>query len=189
MSKDNQKIIYDLQATFNSLKDIHDPKFKNRIKGIVRLRVEGHFSKIAKEHLKKLLSHKNIYIQILAAEALSDTRAFPNEVITCLREFLEQVMNNGYYNECNCLLIIALKSLEKYKEKAISAEKIIWNYIYAQKNHEIILKAIKIISWLSKISSASWTILCLLCRHEDQIIRDFSRNIMNSSDFKEHIVV
>lgn len=84
-------------------------------------------------------------------------------------------------------LKVALGAIANYEEASILAEESVWPYIYTQDNLNLQLYAITAMSKMAKVSNASWTILCLLCQHSNQAIRDFSRDLMKNDYFKEYM--
>ena len=78
-------------------------------------------------------------------------------------------------------------SIARFEEEAIIAEKNVWDYLYTQNNVNLILYAIKALAKIAKVSTASWTILCLMCHHENESIRNFSRDLMKSKEFKKYM--
>jgi len=154
---------------------------------IKELRELSYSSNKAKEKLLELIYSENIHTKIHSAESLSFTKSYPREVIPVFQAFLDVGREQNKINEMDGWLRLCLGSLARYEENAILAENNIWDYLYTQNNINLILYAIEALAKISKVSTASWTILCLMCRHEDKTIRDFSRSLMNSDEFKNYM--
>lgn len=170
---------------FFSVKETED--YKSIYDTIKELQELSYSSEVAKAKLLSLIYSENIHTKIHAAESLSFTKSYPEEVIPVFQAFLEVAREQDKINECDGWLRLCLASIERYDEKAILAEKNVWEYLYTQKNTNLILYAIKSLSKIAKVSTASWTILCLLCHHEDETIRSFARDLMKSDDFKNYM--
>ncbi len=154
---------------------------------IKELRELSYSSIKAKEKLLELIYSENIHIKIHAAESLSFTKSYPEEVIPVFQAFLDVAREQNKIAEMDGWLRLCLDSIGRYKEKAILAEKNIWEYLYTQNNVNLILYAIKALTKVAKVSTASWTILCLMCRHENETIKEFSRDLMKSDEFKNYV--
>ena len=139
----------------------------------------------AKKRLLELIFSENIHTKIHAAESLSFTKSFPQEVIPVFQAFLDVAKEQNKIDEMDGWLRLCLASIERYEDDAVFAQINIWEYLYTQKNVNLILYAVKALVKVAKISTASWTILCLMCRHENETIREFSRDLMNSGAFKD----
>ena len=81
---------------------------------------------------------------------------------------------------------ICLGALFNYGEASLSSERIAWKYLYTQPNENLVLYAIRLVSRFAKISDPSWTILCLLCKHQNSRIREYTRDLMRSEEFKSY---
>ena len=156
----------------------------NTIKELSEL---SYSSNKAKEKLLELIYSENIHTKIHAAESLSFTKSYPEEVIPVFQAFLDVGREQNKIDEMDGWLRLCLGSIARYEEKAILAEKIIWEYLYTQNNVNLILYAIKALAKIAKVSTASWTILCLMCRHENETIREFSSDLMKSDEFKNYM--
>ena len=154
---------------------------------IKRLRELSYSSEKSKETLLKLVYSNNVHTKIHAAESLSYTKSYPEEVVPVFQAFLDVAREQNKIDEMDGWLRMSLGSLARYEEKAILAEKNIWEYLYTQNNLNLILYAIKALSKVAKVSTASWTILCLMCRHENETVREFSKDLMKSDEFKNYM--
>jgi len=154
---------------------------------IKELRELSFSSDTAKEKLLELIYSENIHTKIHSAESLSFTKSYPEEVIPVFQTFLDVAREQYKIDEMDGWLRLCLGSIARYEDKAILAEKNVWEYLYTQNNVNLILYAIEALAKITKVSTASWTILCLMCHHEDETIREFSKNLMKSNEFKDYM--
>ena len=161
--------------------------YSRQLNGLMDLRQLSTDSEAARNELRRLIYEGDGAIRIHAAEALSLSCSYPKDAIPVLIAVLDVCRENDMIEKSESWLKVALGAIANYKEDAILAEDSVWPYIYTQENLNLQLFAITAISQMAKVSNASWTILCLLCRHENQAIRDFSRAIMESNYFKEYM--
>ncbi|NCQ18249.1 MAG: hypothetical protein GW805_08000 [Ignavibacteria bacterium] len=165
-----------------TVKDTED--YRSIYDTIKELRELSFSSDVAKNKLLKLIYSENINTKMHSAESLSFTKSFPEEVIPVFQAFLEVAREQDKVDEMDGWLRLCLGSIARYEDKAMLAEKNVWEYLYTQKNVNLILYAIEALSKIAKVSTASWTILCLMCHHEDETIRNFSKDLMKSDEFK-----
>lgn len=171
---------------FFTVKDCQS--YDNKLEGLMELREKIFKHSLARTKLRELLFDDDGSIRILAAEALSKTKSFPEEAIPVLQAVLDVCKENNMINERKDLLRITLGSLVNFEENSVLAENSIWPYVYTQNDINLQMYAIKAISKIAKVSDASWTILCLLCHHDNNEISDFTKDLMNSEDFKNYII-
>lgn len=160
---ESDKILVHTKASlaYFTVKDTDD--YSSIYKTIKELRKLSFSSSITKEKLLELVYSENIHTKIHAAESLSFTKSLPEEVIPVFQAFLEVVCEQNKIAEMDGWLRLSFVSIERYDEKAIIAEKIIWEFLYTKKNSSLILYSIKALSRNAKVSDVSWTVLCLMC--------------------------
>lgn len=154
-----------------------------RAKGMVCLREESQRSDLARAKLRDLIYDDDGSIRILAAEALSTTQSYPSDAIPLLEAVLEVGCTMEITDGVEPWIRICLGALFNYNEAASSSEILVWPYLYAQPNTNLILYATRLVSLFAKFSDASRTILCLLCQHHDSHIRNYARELMSSESF------
>jgi len=162
----------DYTSIYNTIKDLRELSYS---------------SNEAKEKLLEFIYSENIHTKIHAAESLSFTKAYPEEVIPVFQAFLDVAREKNKIEEMDGWLRLCFGSIARYEETGILAERNIWEYLYTQNNVNLILYAIKALAKIAKVSNASWTILCLMCRHENETIKEFSKDLMKSEEFKNYM--
>jgi len=173
MNKNNKdQSIFHKEILFRAIRCLNSSDYEIRSKGIVGLRKESQQSKLARSKLKKLIYDPDGCIRIIAAEALSTTQSYPADAIPVLKTTLEIGLEINITAEIEPWLRICLGALYNYGESAINTENIVWKYLYAQSNKNLKLYTIRLLSCFAKISEESWTILCLLCQHEDLDVKN-----------------
>lgn len=184
---ETDKILLHTKAllTYYSVKGMND--FEPIYHTMKELRELSFTSETAKEKLLSLIYSENVHTKIHAAEALSFTKSYPSEVIPVFKTFLDVAREQNKIDDVEGWLRLSLGSIARFEEEAIMAEKNVWEYLYTQSNINLILYAITALAKISKVSTASWTILCLMCRHENETISTFSKDLMNSNDFKHYM--
>jgi hypothetical protein len=180
ISVQTQALMAYLRAT-----DGHDDE--SRTTGILELRNMALESRFARHELRRLIYAGDGATRILAAEALSRTASFPRDAIPVLIAVLDVCRKDDLAERGKDWARVALGALANYEKASVRAEKSVWPYIHAQRDPNLQLYAIKVVSVMAPVSEASWTILCILCRHEDAAIRDFCRELMSSDSFKEYV--
>ena len=180
---EDRKVIH-REVLFKAIHSLSDSDFEVRSKGLFELREQSKESKLAQAKLRDLIYDADGCIRILAAEALSITQSYPHDAIPVLETTLEVGREIEITEKQEPSLRICLGALYNYGEAAMTAEAIVWQYLYAQPNPNLKIYSIRLVSRLAKYSEASWTILCLLCQHQDPIIRNYAREIMSSEEFK-----
>ena len=186
-SHKNNKIIH-RQLLFKALSSLSSTDYATRTEGMVHLREESLQSDIARSKLRDLIYDDDGCIRILAAEALSLTQSYPSDAIPVLEATLEAGTDVEITDKVEPWIRICLGALYNYGEAAKSAESLAWPYLYAQPSKNLTLYAARFISRFAGSTDATWTILCLLCRHEDPEIRNYVREIMKSDEFRDDIV-
>ncbi len=184
---ETDKIILHTRAllAYFTLKEMKD--FEPIYHTMKELRELSFTSKTAKEKLLSLIYSDNVHTKIHAAESLSFTKSYPEEVIPVFQTFLDVAREQNKIDDVEGWLTLSLGSIARFDEEAIIAEKNVWEYLYTQSNVNLILYAIKALAKIAKVSTASWTILCLMCHHEDETIKNFSRDLMKSDEFKNYM--
>ena len=184
---ETDKILLHTKAllTYYTLKEMKD--FEPIYNTMKELRELSFTSKTAKEKLLSLIYSDNVHTKIHVAESLSFTKSYPEEVIPVFQTFLDVAREQNKIEDVEGWLRFSLGSIARFEEEAIIAEKNVWEYLYTQDNINLILYAIKALAKIAKVSTASWTILCLMCHHENESIRNFSRDLMKSKEFKKYM--
>lgn len=183
---ETDKILLHTKAllTYYALKEMND--FEHIYHTMKELRELSFTSQTAREKLLTLIYSDNVHTKIHAAESLSYTKSYPEEVIPVFQTFLDVALKQNKIDDVEGWLTLSLGSIARFEEEAIKAEKNVWEYLYTQNNVNLILYAIKALAEIAKVSTASWTILCLMCHHENESIRNFSRDLMKSKEFKKY---
>jgi hypothetical protein len=156
------------------------PDTDERLQGILSLRELARTSQAARERLREFIWDDDGTIRFHAAEALSWTRSLPEDAVPVLCAVLSVCNERGRIEADRAWAGVAMGALEHYGADALPAEAEVWPYLYAQSDEALRRVAIRVIANLAPVSSASWTILCLLCRHEDGGVREQARGIMKS---------
>ncbi|MBI4684093.1 MAG: HEAT repeat domain-containing protein [Nitrospirae bacterium] len=184
---DKDNILVQAKTILAYFRTANSSDYSCQTNGLTELRQLAIDSEAARDELRRLIYEGDSAIRILAAEALSRTASFPADAIPVLIAALDVGREPSMAEISEPWLRIALGAIANFEEDLILAEKSVWPYIYTQNNINLQLYAITAVSKMAKVSSASWTILCLLCNHENQIIRDFTRNLMNSDSFNNYL--
>jgi hypothetical protein len=181
----DQKLIH-TKALFQALRCLNALDFETKTKGMAYLREESKNSEIVRQKIRDLIYDDDGCIRILAAESLSLTQSYSSDAIPLLEAALEVGMQMEITDKSEPWLRICLGALYNYGEASIPTERIVWQYLYAQTNENLILYAIRLVSRFAKFSDPSWTILCLLCKHQNSTIREYAREIMRGEEFKSY---
>lgn len=185
MDKNNQdRRVIHKEILFEAIRCLNKSDYEIRSKGLVKLRDQSSDSELARIKLRDLIYDSDGCMRILAAEALSITRSHSYDAIPVLEATLEIGREMNISPVLEPWLRICLGALYRYGKAAITAENIVWQYLYAQANQNLKLYATRLLSRLAKFSDASWAILCLLCQHEDSEIRTYARQIVSSEEFE-----
>lgn len=128
--------------------------------------------------LVELTSHEDLTVRFLAAEALSCVHAEAKHAIPILVGVLDAYAEQGYPAEGEIFPRIALDSLVNYSTSAVAAESSVWPYLHCQTDLRLRMYAAVVVLAMSEVSTASWTIMCLLCSHEDETLREFCRDVV-----------
>ena len=83
---------------------------------------------------------------MLAAEALSKSKAYPEHAVPVLQTVLDVALENDLIEKGKDWLTVALGALGNYEEHAVVAEESAWPYIYAQDNLEFKLRTMTFLS-------------------------------------------
>jgi hypothetical protein len=168
------------EILFQSIRYLNDSDYEIRTKGMAQLREESKRSELARSKLRDLIYDDDGCLRMIAVEALSLTQSHPLDAIPVLERALEVGRPMEITDAIEPWLRICLGALFNYGDTALSAKSIVWQYLYAQPNQNLILYAVRVVSLFSKLSDASWTILCLLCQHHVSHIRNYARELMSS---------
>ena len=161
------------------------PDIEERLRGIITLRELSRTSEAARDRLKELIWADDGCIRFHAAEALSWTRSFPEEAVPVLCAVLSVCNERGRIEADRIWAGVAIGALEHYGTEALPAEEEVWPYLYAQDDEALRRMAMRVVASLAPVSNASWTIMCLLCRHEEPTVREQAKSIMHSDAFAE----
>ena len=169
-----RNVIVHAEVLFSSLSVLGREDYMKRVPGLLELRKQSKSSQKAKDILKDLIYDKDGAIRMLAAEALSKTKAYPEHSVPVLQAVLEVTVEKDLIENGRDWLTIAFGALGNYGEHAVLAEESAWPYIYAQDNFQIKIRAMNFLSKIAPFSTASRTILKLLCNHENEEIRKYA---------------
>jgi len=183
--QEDQKVIHK-QTLFQAMRCLNELDYDVRSKGMVYLREESKGSELARSKLRELIYDDDGCIRMLAAEALSLTQSYPSDAIPVLEVALEVAQPMEITGAVEPWLRICLGALFNYGDVAISSEGIVWQYLYAQPNQNVMLYAVRLVSRFARFSDASWAILCLLCQHQNSRIQNYARELMSSEEFKSY---
>lgn len=186
-SSDKESILVQAEAILAYFRVSDGSDYSRQTNALMELRQLARDSESAKDELRRLIHEGDGAVRILAAEALSRAAAYPEDAMPVLIAALDVCREHNIVDSSEPWLRVALGAIANYEEASILAEESVWPYIYTQRKLNLQLYAITAISKMAKVSNASWTILCLLCQHADQAIRDFSQDIMKSDSFKEYM--
>jgi len=184
---DKENILVEAEAILAYLRASDGSDYSRQTNGIMELRRLAIDSVAARDELRRLIHEGDGAVRILAAEALSRTASYPEDAIPVLIAALDVCREHNLIESSEAWLKVALGAIANYGEDSIQAEESVWPYIYTQDNLNLQLYAITAISKMAKVSNASWTILCSLCQHTNQAIRDFSRDLMKNDSFREYM--
>ena len=132
----------------------------------------------AREELVKLIYHPDGMVRIMAAEALARVHTAPQEAIPVLCAVLDVYTDMGYPDDREDYARVALGALGHYDHEAVVAEEIVWRYLHCQKNLNLRMYAAQVVVNIAAASTASWTIMSLLCDHQQDALREFCREIV-----------
>jgi hypothetical protein len=184
---DRERILAQADAILAYARAVDSSDYSSRADAVLELRELAVDSSSARDELRRLIREGDGGVRVLAAEALARTASFPDEVLPVLIATLDVYRERGLTEASEPWARVALGSIAKYGPESIMAEESVWPYLYAQHDTNLQMYAITAISRMAKASPASWTILCVMCQHANQVIRDFSRDLMNSDSFGEYI--
>ena len=142
---------------------------------LVQLRKDAESNADAREELLKLIYHENGSVRILAAEALARVHTAAEHAIPVLCAVLDVHREQGYPPERENWARLALGALGHYGDEALIAEKVVWPYLHCQNNLNLRMYAAQVVINVAIRSNASWTIMSLLCDHQDSTLRAFAR--------------
>jgi hypothetical protein len=172
------------ERLFQSLTHLNNSDYGLRSAGMVQLREESKGSELARSKLRDLIYDDDGCLRMLFAEALSLTQSHPKDAIPVLETALEVGRKLTITDGVEPWLRMCLGALFNYGDMALPTEKVVWEYLYAQPNPNLRRYAARLVSRFSKFSNASWSILCLLCQHQDEGLRTYARDLMSSEGFK-----
>ena len=175
------------EKLFDAMRNLRYADYEEKAKGIEKLKEESKSSKLAIRKLKELLFNDDACVRILAAEALSITGSFPDEVVPFLKKVLKRSRTDNVSASTEPWLRRCLSGLYNYGALAMSAERTVWMYLYGHPFQDLKMDAAKVVSRFASKSVASWTILALLCRHRDTDIRHNAKAIVASDEFKNFL--
>jgi hypothetical protein len=151
--------------------------YDRRVPGLLELRKQAQTSQNARDILRNLIYDDDGAIRMLAAEALSKTRAYPEDSVPVLKTVLDVTFENNLFEKARDWLFIALGALGNYGEYAVEAEESAWPYLYAQEDLQIKLRTMNFLSKVAPFSAASRSILKLLRSHVNKEIRKYAEQI------------
>jgi len=178
--------IESIQAFFRNLDAAQGGHtYEERIQGILAFRSEVKSSREAQEALRSCLSEEDGAIRVCAAEALSLARAYPEDGIPVLVTVLQVARERNEIARDEQWAGIAIAALTNYGPLAIDIQHSVWPFLYAFPTTQTLKRlATRFVMRLARTSSASWTLACLLCHHEDKDLRELAQSIMGSEEFK-----
>lgn len=181
-----KSILNQLRNYFGAVNNAFDGvTYEEKAKGIQYLREECRTKKEeAQLALRQCIWSDDGAIRILAAEALSLSRSYPKDSIPVLIATLQVGYERRQYEKDELWIGLALGALTNYGPLAIEAQVSVWPFLYAPTTEALQKMATRFVLRIAKTSDSAWTIACLLCHHENQVIRDLAKSIMNSEEFK-----
>lgn len=142
---------------------------------VKELRKVAETSPDARDELVKLIYHPDGQVRTMAAEALARVHSAPQEAIPVLCAVLDVYSEMGYPEDREIYARVALGSLSSYGKEAVAAERIVWRYLHCQENLNLRMYAAQVVINIAISSPASWTIMSLLCEHQDPALREYCR--------------
>lgn len=143
---------------------------------LIELRRAAETSFDAREELVKLIHHPDGMVRFMAAEALARVHTAPQEAIPVLCAVLDVYADMGYPEDNETQARLALGSLAHFGEEAVVAQEIVWRFLHCQKNLNLRMYAAQVVVNVASVSTASWTVMSLLCEHQDDALREFIRD-------------
>lgn len=175
MSHEHDELISDLGAFLQAA-----GRWTETCDHVAKFRQLARRSDAALAVLVELTSHDDLTVRFLAAEALSRVQAEAKHAVPILAGVLDAYAAQGYPPEGEILARMALDSLANYGTTAVDAESSVWPYLHCQSDLRLRMYASLVVMGMSEASNASWTILCLLCSHQDEPLREFCRDAMKA---------
>jgi hypothetical protein len=109
--------------------------------------------------------------RILAAEALSWTGAYADDAVEVLAALTEVLAEMDDVSEHVDWAVMGLGALSNYGAFAARAAPSYWPLLYKPGPLNVRLYATKLAARLATEGETHWTVWCLLCTHQEEIIR------------------
>ena len=151
------------------------------IRAITELRSYSKQHKVVRDRLRDLLKHDDIFVRILAAEALSVAGAYPKEAVPVLRAFLDYARKKNLVDDYQVWLGLCFLALEHYGVKALSALPSVLSYVSRQDNVRLKAAAVDVIGTFAKKSKASMILLRGLSNSKIPEVSERARSIVEGS--------
>jgi hypothetical protein len=177
MGKECDALLRSAKATFEANGD-----WSKTCDDVLAFRKLAKRSDGARRVLVGLLSHEDVIVRLLAAEALSEIRADSRRSIPVLADVLDAYGGMGYPPEYSMYAQLALRSLANYEQEAVAAEKTVWPYLYRQDDLHLCIRAAEVLMNVADASDASRTIVSLLCSHRDVVLRELCQKRLLKHD-------
>jgi hypothetical protein len=159
--------------------------YEERIQAVDALRREVRTSEAAQEALRSCIWADDGAIRISAAESLSLARVYPDDSIPVLLAVLEVARERNEIEKDELWTGLAIGALTNYGPLAADVQHVVWPFLHCPPTTHVLQRmATRYAMRLAKTSSASWTLACLMCHHEDSDLRELARSIMRSEEFK-----
>ena len=152
-----------------------------KIRAITELRSYSKEHEAVRERLRGLLEDDDIFVRILATEALSVAGAYPKEAVPILGAFLDYARKKGMVDHYQVWLGICFLALRQYGAKALTALGSVLSYVSRQDNVRLRLAAVDAIGKFAEKSKSSRTVLRTLCNSKIPEISERARRIVEDS--------
>lgn len=129
----------------------------------------------AREALLPYIYEGNGRQRILAAESLSWTGEFADHAVPVLTALVDVLAQMEDCSEHEGWAVMGLGALSNYGALAAPAAPAYWPLLYRSGPLNVRLYATKLAARLATEGGAHWTIWCLLCRHEEEAVRECAR--------------
>jgi len=183
----NQNVMRQTKAVFAYLQAIKEEKSDQRLGGVLELQRMCDESRPAIDELRRLIYQGDGFVRLCAAEALSRTASYADDAIPVFQAVLDVVLDNNWTDSHEHMVKITLEALTNYEDAAVIAEQNVFPYVHTHDNMQLKLYAIQAIGKFARVSVASWTVLCLLCKNEDQTLKKYADDMMNSKEFEQYM--
>ena len=135
--------------------------------------------------LRELLYAEDGIVRIDAAAILAKRDGpFAEDVIPVLVAVLDVYLDLRDQVESYFHVALALSALKEYGPSVQPFERSIWPYLYVIEDEFIQKLAIDVLSNIAMKSDATWMALCLMANHSNSNLREHTRMVMSSQEFR-----